>query len=216
MGMDAFHRGQNYKQRLTPCEATVAREVTAAPASHSVSPASMMGNNNLAPLAPFPPHLRATLSFSAICRRQRVFRPWHRLTHPQTPQGGAAAYQHSCQLKHKRHHHRDTYAQVVFPSERPRSNINHHTSALVLRLDTRIHVGPYKGIPGRARCEQPDNTILYESTSISIQKPNLPCTSDPLTAGSSAPIPFWLTPNVSTALTPVGKGTLSGAAFCTL
>ncbi|KAI9567832.1 hypothetical protein HD554DRAFT_838732 [Boletus coccyginus] len=194
-GMHAFHSGgQGYKQRLTPCGATVAREVKAPPTSHSVSPApSMVGNNKPAPLAPFPPHLRATLSFSATCRRQRAFRRRHRLTHPQTPQGGAPAYQHSCQRQRKHHHHHDTYAQVVPPSERPRSDTNHHTPTLVLRLDTRIHVGSYKRIPGRARCEQPDNTT-----------------------GGSAPIPVWLTPNVSTAPAPVGKGTPSTSAFCSL
>lgn len=215
MGMHALHcGGLSYKQRLTPCKA---REVLALPTSHSVSSVLSTVGTPLAPFAFVPRHLRATLSFSVTCRRQRAFRHWRRSTHFQTQQGRAAGHQHSCQ----RQHHHDSCAQAVFPSDCPRSNINHHTTTPV-RLDTRFHVGSCRRIPGRARCERPGNASQYDPTCISIRKPNLPCMFgskihfDPLTTGSSAPIPVRLGSNVSVDLVPVGMGTMSESTFCTL
>ena len=204
--MHASHRGgQSYKQR------PLAREVLALPTSHSVPPATV-GTPRLAPFASVPPHPRPALSFSATCR-QRAPRHWQS-THSQTPQGRAAAYQHTCQRQHRH----DTCPQVALP-ECPRSKINHHTTPLV-RLDTRFHVGSCRRIPVRARCEQPGDTGLHDPTNI--RKPNAPCMFgtkthlDPLTAGSSAPIPVGLASSVSIDPVPVGMGTPSASTFCTL
>lgn len=68
MSMHAFHcGGQDYKQRLTPYEATRATVVLTLPTSHPSLASSMMVA---------PRQVRQTSSFSAKYRRQRTLRHW--------------------------------------------------------------------------------------------------------------------------------------------